>query len=246
MAELATDFDAPPGLFPTGVKAIFTHRSGGVSSGEFATLNLGQHVGDKPSAVLKNRLSLTGLFDLPGNPVWLDQIHSNHVIRVDRRAPAGAQYDQADGAYTRDSGVVLAVMVADCLPIFLCDAAGLEIAVVHAGWRGLASGIIEKSIGLFAGSVTHAWVGPGVGPCHYEIDTPVKRQFGEYPGAFKAGRDRGHWHLDLQEIAQYQLASLGVSSVTVTARCTACFSEDYYSVRRDGSSGRMAGLMWIE
>jgi len=157
----------------------------------------------------------------------------------------GSLLPTADGSYTREPGVVLAVFVADCLPIILASESGDEIAVLHAGWRGLASGIVAQGAARFSSPATYAWVGPGIGPCHYEVGSDVRRQFADYDSAFSAGRDEDHWMLDIKQIALAELQSQGIRDISVGDRCTYCDPGRYYSARRDAECGRMAALVWI-
>lgn len=226
-----------------GVHAVVTTRLGGHSQAPYGGFNLATHVNDQPAAVLANRRRLGQLANLPGAPVWLQQVHGVNVLDATLNAlPEQA----ADAAYTRQAGIVLPILVADCLPVLLCSHDGREIAALHAGWRGLASGIIDRVLDRFASRQLHAFLGPAIGPCHYEVDTPVREAFGELgcaPGGFLPGRDSEHWMLDLRAVARHRLQSLGVEDIAGSDICTVCDTR-FYSFRRDGETGRFAALIW--
>ena len=219
------------------VRALLTDRYGGVSLAPFDSLNLALGVGDLESAVLANRKQL--LSDLPAEPTWLSQVHSNRVVSGDE-LQSGVE---ADGSFTNEAGVVLAVMVADCLPILLAGKRSDEIAVVHAGWRGLHAGVIEAGVSKFAGGEVEAWIGPGIGQCHYEVSHEVFDCFDDR--YFVDGRDADHWMFDTRGVALEQLQNAGVKHVNSLDHCTYCDAQ-YFSYRRDGRTGRFAALIWLE
>ena len=214
-----------------GVSAFFTTRQGGVSKPPYNSLNLGRHVGDAPGDVDHNR----SLLDLPGEPQWLNQVHSNHCIEIDR-----CDGREGDAAFTQEKGAVLAVMTADCLPILVASGEGEFVGVIHAGWRGLASGVIKSAIRAMPASDLHVWFGPAIGPCHYEVGNDVRSKFGE-TGILKKG---GKWTLDLYAVAREQLHAEGVSKISGGDYCTYCDEGRFFSHRRDGVTGRMAGFIW--
>lgn len=229
---------------PANVRACTTMRAGGASRGAYASFNLGDHVGDDPQAVQQNRAQLRTA--LPAEPLWLKQVHGANVVNA-AQVSVGVE---ADGAWTDRPGVVCAVLTADCLPIFLCDTRATKVALLHAGWRGLARGIVES--GLRALDVpAHellAWFGPAIGPDAYEIGDEMRRAFvHDDPGAAEAFRptDPGRWHADLYALARRRLQRLGVHAVTGGERCTLRERERFYSYRRDGVTGRMASLIWL-
>ncbi len=229
---------------PANVSACFTTRTGGASSNAYASLNLATHVLDNPEIVARNRSTLLVAAAAPGEPVWLNQVHGTDIFNVvgDDGADNAPEFD---GAYTTRKDMVLAVLVADCLPVYLCSADGNEIAVLHAGWRGLAGGVIAQGVQQFQSADLLAHIGPGIGHCHFEVDAPVKDQFLAFPQAFSQGRDSEHWQLNLQQVAQEQLMQAGVAQVTLSDTCTWCDEEKYFSARRDGiHSGRMAAMIW--
>lgn len=238
---LAVEWPAPP-----QVRAAFSTREGGVSTGPWAGLNLGTHVGDDPTAVAANRAMLAASLGLAREPWWLEQVHGDTVVRLDGPVPAR----RGDGAITATPGQVAVVMVADCLPVLLCDRHGREVAAVHAGWRGLAAGIIGRAVACFAAAPGEliAWLGPCIGPRAYAVGAEQRARFvaadARHDAAFVA-RD-GQWFMDLALVARQQLAALGVRSISSAARCVHDDARTFYSYRRDGETGRMAALVWLE
>lgn len=233
---------------PAHVHAMTTTRDGGGSVGTCRSFNLATHVGDDPAAVAANRAALRRLLQLQHEPVWLEQVHGIEVI--DAAAATGVPI--ADGSYTDRPNIVCAVLTADCLPIFLCDDAGSRVAVLHAGWRGLAAGVIEQGL-LRMGTPTattgiHAWLGPAIGPRAFEVGDEVRAQFiaadAQAASAFVAHRP-GHWLADLYALARRRLQRCGVTSVHGGDACTFTDAERFYSYRRDGACGRMASLIWL-
>jgi YfiH family protein len=212
----------------------------------YASLNLGDHVGDDTEPVHANRAHLRAALSLPAEPVWLKQVHGVNVVDA-ARAAAGIV---ADGAFTHRRGVVLAVLTADCLPVFLCDRAGESIALLHAGWRGLAAGVIEAGIRAMGvtGDRLMAHIGPGIGPDAYEVGEEVRAAFvhlhPDAANAFRAVRP-GHWFADMAALARLRLRAAGVLEITGGDRCTAREPEHFFSFRRDGVTGRMASLLWM-
>ena len=236
---LRPDWDAPP-----GVNALLTTRAGGVSHGPYAAMNLSERVGDDPFAVEKNRTILRAT--LPADPVWLAQVHGVDV--VDAAAVTGIV--RADAAYARAHRVVCAVQVADCLPVLLADRAGTVVAVAHAGWRGLAAGVIERTVEAMRVSAAElvAWLGPAIGQDAFEVGEEVRAAFvGVDPGAAAAFRPGApdKWHADLCALARRRLAALGVASVAGGRWCTHAEPARFFSYRRDRVTGRMAALAWL-
>lgn len=231
---------------PARVGAFATTRSGGVSGGVFASLNLGNHVGDDPAAVAANRDLVCR--HLGGRPVWLSQVHG--VTAVDAAAVAGTAPPEADAAFSRRPGVACAVMTADCLPVLFCDDAGTVVAVAHAGWRGLQAGVLEatvRAMGVPAGSLM-AWLGPAIGPGAFEVGGEVREAFvgvaAEAVAAFKPAAE-GKWLADIYLLARQRLAAQGVTRVFGGDFCTVTDRERFFSYRRDGQTGRMASLIWL-
>ena len=226
------------------VRSLVTTRAGGVSSGAFASLNLSTRVGDDPDCVVRNRAILCAC--LPAEPAWIKQVHGTAVIDPGRATPEM----EADGAVTRRPGRVCVVMTADCLPVFLSDRAGRAVGIVHAGWRGLAAGVIENAVramGSPFGSLI-AYIGPGIGARRYEVGDEVRGAFvDKNPGAassFAPSRDGKHF-ADLYALARARLAAAGVTDTYGGGFCTAS-DERFFSFRRDRTTGRMASLIWLE
>jgi YfiH family protein len=244
IAALHPDWQAPP-----GVRAAFTLRRGGVSTGAYASLNLGAHVGDDARAVAENRRRAAAELALPAEPLWLTQLHGTSVVDADEQAAQPAP--RADAAITRQPARVLAVLVADCLPVLLARRDGAAVAVAHAGWRGLAAGVLETSVAAIggAGDDLCAWLGPSIGPAHFEVGEEVRAVFAardpQATAAFVRNA-RGRWQCDLQQLARQRLSALGVRSIHGEPRCTFSETESFYSYRRDGVTGRMAALIWLE
>lgn len=218
-------------------------RRGGVSQPPYDSLNPAAHVGDDPAAVAANR----GRLGLPVEPCWLQQVHGTQVAVLEGNGQIGIE---ADAAYSRTPGVICAVLTADCLPVLLCDRAGREVAAVHAGWRGLQAGIIEATLEQFqapAGELL-AWLGPAIGPEAYEVGDEVRQAFVDRDSAaadgFVAGRT-GHWLMDIYALARQRLQRTGIEQISGGEYCTYSDSERFYSYRRDGTTGRMASVIWL-
>jgi len=226
------------------VRSLVTTRAGGVSSGAFASLNLSTRVGDDPACVVRNRAILCAC--LPAEPAWIKQVHGVTVIDPERATPE----TEADGAVTRRLGRVCVVMTADCLPVFLSDRAGQAVGIVHAGWRGLAAGVIENAVRAMALPPENliAYIGPGIGARRYEVGEEVRRAFVDKdPSAassFAPGRGERHF-ADLYALARARLAAAGVTDAYGGGLCTAS-DERFFSFRRDRATGRMASLIWLE
>lgn len=239
---LYPDWPAPP-----NVRAVVTTRAGGASRGAYASFNLGGHVGDDPAAVACNRERLRAALGLADEPHWLAQIHGTRVVDASRAAPG----ETADGAYTGRKRVVCAVLAADCIPIFLCDRAGTQVGLLHAGRRGLAVGVIEAGLDALATSPDEllAWLGPAISAPAYEVGDEVRRDFvardEQARAAFTPGAP-GKWYMDLYALARRQLTTLGVRAIHGGEYCTATQTDLFFSYRRDGVTGRMASLIWIE
>lgn len=236
---LLPDWPAPP-----NVRAFVTTRGGGVSRAPYDSMNLGDHVGDDAQCVRRNRARLRER--LPADPVWLSQVHGTAVVDAARCAPG----ERADGAYARQPNVVCAVLTADCLPIFLCDRNGREVALLHAGWRGLAAGIVERGVAALqtAPGDLLAWFGPAIGAAAYEVGDEVRAAFvTRDPAAavgFRPARP-GKWTLDLYGIARARLHRHGVRAIYGGGWCTATQPALFFSHRRDGVTGRMASVIWF-
>ncbi len=229
---------------PAGVHAATSLRIGGVSPAPWDSLNLAMHVEDDPVRVAENRRRL----GLPAEPVWLEQVHGTTVVRADT-VPVG-EVPRADAAWTDRAGVICAVLTADCLPVLFCDRAGSRVAAAHAGWRGLAAGVLEATVAALGvpGDEILAWLGPAIGPENYEVDETVRTAFlATDPAAETAFTPTrpGHWHLDLCAVARRRLETRGVV-VHGGEHCTCRETDRFYSYRRDGLTGRMASVIWFE
>ncbi len=243
MSSLA--FLEPDWPVPANVRAVMTTRPGGASAGSYASFNLAAHVGDLPDAVAENRRRLREALDLPAEPEWLAQVHGAEVAVVHGRMP-----DQADAAVAFAPGAVAAVMVADCLPVFLASRDGDRIGLAHAGWRGLAAGVVGATVEALDTDPARliAWLGPCIGPDAFEVGAEVRAAFTASDPAsaadFRAGR-AGHWFADLPALARRALARAGIADVHGGTHCTVSEPARFYSYRRDGRTGRMAALLWL-
>jgi YfiH family protein len=231
---------------PDHVCAISTTRGGGCSQVPYASLNLGDHVGDESDAVTANRRILGERLELDDPPRWLNQIHGNVVVSADEVVTPVS----ADAAITSAPHVVCAVMTADCLPILLCDAAGTHVAAVHGGWRGLAGGVIEAAIAAFVARGVDprkmlCWLGPAIGPGAYEVGQAVHDALRSREDKDALTRNSGgRWQLDLYVLARLRLRQCGVTRTFGGDFCTYTDSERFFSHRRDGVCGRQASLIW--
>jgi YfiH family protein len=230
---------------PAAVRACSTTRVGGVSRGTWAGLNLGDHVEDDPRAVAENRRLLSRELALPGEPAWLAQVHGTR-IRLPESPDACA-----DACFEDRPGHVCVVMTADCLPVLFCNAAGTRVAAAHAGWRGLLAGVLEQTVAAFADPPAEllAWLGPAIGPQAFEVGDEVREAFiakdAASAGHFRA-HGAGHWLADLYGLARHRLARAGIGSVDGGGWCTFSDPARFFSFRRDGVTGRMASLIWLQ
>ena len=267
LAWITPDWPAPP-----AVRVVTTTRSGGVSRAPYASLNLAAKTGDVPTAVARNRMMVVSTLGFDREPCWLDQVHGSDVVRAARYATA----PQADASVGDAGSPPCAVLTADCLPVVLCDVAGTRIGVAHAGWRGLAGGVIERCVAAMerpAGELL-AWLGPAIGAESYEVGPEVREAcLAADPGAWRAfaprapDRDEGgpltpnrseggppappapradRWLADLYGIAGRRLESLGIERVCGGGFCTFRDADRFFSHRRDGVTGRFATLAWIQ
>ncbi len=264
---ITPDWPAPP-----RVKAAATLRSGGVSLGAFSSLNLGSHVGDDPAAVAENRRLLQGALALPTQPVWLNQVHGIDVIDAgayrcrensascvagpdDSRGSsphlaAEASPPTADASVASERGAVCVVMTADCLPVLFCDRHGTRVGAAHAGWRGLAGGVLGATIEALQVPPAQlmAWLGPAIEQDAFEVGAEVRDQFlklgAENQAAFHSN-PRGRWQADLYQLARNELARLGVTAVYGGGFQCFADSKRFFSYRRENRTGRMATLVWL-
>ncbi len=232
---------------PSNIKACVTTRIGGFSKPPYDSFNLATHVGDDPEVVTNNRKLLGELLNLPAEPRWLNQVHGITV------AEDGCQSEcDADAFYTDKHDVIGVVMTADCLPVFMASDDGKEVAIAHAGWRGLLDGVIESSIKKFRAypKDLHVWLGPGIGPKQFEVGVEVSMAFTEKQGPIAKNAflraSNGKWMADIYLLARQRLSALGVEHISGGQFCTVSQPEMFYSYRRDGITGRMASLIWIE
>jgi purine-nucleoside/S-methyl-5'-thioadenosine phosphorylase / adenosine deaminase len=233
---------------PAGVHAAFTLRAGGVSRSPFDSLNIAAHVGDDPPAVAENRRRLHERLGLPGEPVWLEQVHGQRVVDLDRQTSRDA-LGPADAAVTRTPGRICAIQVADCLPVLLAAEDGAVIGAAHAGWRGLAGGVLEATVRAMQtpAPTLLAWLGPAIGQAHFEVGDEVRATFLSADGGASSAfvpNARGRWQCDLYALAKRRLAALGVRAIQGGAWCTYADPGRFFSYRRDGRCGRMAALIW--
>ena len=242
------DWIVPAWPAPGNVCALATTRAGGVSAGAYATMNLARGGRDDPGALAENRRRFERF--LPAPPVPLAQVHGAAVAILDRATTASPT---ADAAVTRERGVVCAVLTADCMPVVVTDRAGNAVGIAHAGWRGLAAGVLEATVDALVriGADRRgmlAWLGPAIGPAAFEVGPDVYAAFCDGdPGAaafFAAGRP-GKWHADLYGLARRRLEAAGVASIHGGGECTYTDAARFFSYRRERDSGRMATAVWL-
>lgn len=250
-----TPFFLPDWPAPAQVRSLVTTRHGGGSGGPYEGLNLGDHVGDDPDRVAANRAYLGHLACLPADPVWMKQVHG--ITCLDISAPTGYPdgIPAADAAVSFRPGRVCAVLTADCLPVMLCDQAGSVVGVAHAGWRGLLAGVLENTVQTMGCPAAQlmAWLGPAIGPAAFEVGGEVRDAFLAEDQAsqaafqpFRANLNDGKWSCDLYQLARLRLTRAGVGRIFGGGLCTFADAERFYSYRRDGATGRMASLIWLE
>ncbi len=231
---------------PSRVKALSTLRQGGFSQPPYDSFNLAEHVGDEQDNVLRNRELLQAALNLPAEPNWLEQTHSTRVVILESDTSRSA-----DAAITRLEDTVAVVMTADCLPILLCNQAGTEVAVVHAGWRGLADGVIQATLKKIQSPVNQlmAWIGPGISQQYFEVGDEVRDIFLAHSDQIQRyfiANSPGHWLCDLQGLATGILRSHGVAEIDAAPGCSYRDEAQFFSYRRFATTGRMASLIWIE
>ena len=232
---------------PATVRALTTLRSGGVSQGDFESLNLALHVNDDPAAVLENRRLLRAAAELPSEPAWLEQVHGIEVVA----ATGQTSPPRADASVAHEPRKVCAIMTADCHPVVFCDVAGTRVAAAHAGWRGLASGILAATVAALdtAPETLMAWLGPAIEPEAFEVGPEVRERFLAKDRRSECAfvqNARGRWQADLYELARQELQRLGV--VSIHGGGFRCFADSarFFSYRRSARTGRMATLVWID
>lgn len=243
MSSWPDDWLVPDWPAPATVNACVTTRAGGVSQPPFDTFNLGDHVNDDPDAVAKNRAHLRSV--LACEPAWLSQVHSTTVVRADL-----TRCDVADASWTDASRVACAVLTADCLPVLFCNRSGTRVAAAHAGWRGLAAGMLEATVAAIDSpdDPLMAWLGPAIGPAAFEVGAEVRDAFVGHDAssgaAFSSSRNAGRYMADLYQLARLRLSGCGVTAVYGGGLCT--FDDPrFYSYRRAALTGRFASLIWL-
>ena len=241
------DWLVPEWPAPAGVRALITTRVGGVSTGPYASFNVGYSTADDPHSTEENRARLSAL--LPEPPRWLKQVHGARVVE----AESAGDRPEADASVARSAGTVCAIQVADCLPVLFADRGGRVVAAAHAGWRGLAAGVLENTVAAMreAGVAPRnviAYIGPGIGPAAFEVGDDVRAAYVERDGDAEAAfvpRATGKWLADLPALARRALVRCGVNAVYGGELCTYSDPRRFYSYRRDGETGRMAALIWL-
>jgi len=242
---------------PVAVHALVTTRHGGVSVAPFDSLNLGDHVDDDPAAVHINRQRVQQFAQSlsPSTPlkpaVWLRQVHGVYVFDADQDRPLDQLVPEADAATTARFGQPVTVMTADCLPVFFSNSQGSRVAVAHAGWRGLCDGVLEATVACFAPSdELMAWLGPAIGPSAFEVGEDVRAAFMAVDAsavmAFtELAAKPGHFLADIYALARLRLNNVGVTAVYGGNACTVTQSDEFFSFRRDGRTGRMVSMIWL-
>lgn len=244
MIEAVIEVIQPDWPAPANIRAFTTTRKGGVSHGPWQSLNLGGNCGDDLQHVKENRERLLQL--LPEKPHWLRQVHGTGVVTLDNEN--GPRQD-ADACVANTAGKVCAILTADCLPVLFCNKAGTKVAAAHAGWRGLANGVLEATVAAMDCNPSDliAWLGPAIGPKAFEVQQDVLDAFcishTDNASAFKPHNDR--WLADLYELARLTLARVGIDQVSGGCDCTYTDEKNFFSYRRDGETGRMATVIWI-
>jgi polyphenol oxidase len=234
---------------PAPVRAAFTLRGDGVSAAPFDTLNIAAHVGDAPDAVHENRRRVCEALALPQEPLWLEQVHGSAVWEAEAGGAAGPP--RADAVIARTPGHIGVIQVADCLPVLLAAPDASAVAAAHAGWRGLAAGVLEATVRKLGAdpAALLAWLGPAIGRAHFEVGAEVRAAFLRHDAAAAAAfsvNARGRWQCDLIALARQRLHALGVREVFGGDWCTYEDRARFFSYRRDGRCGRMAALIWLE
>lgn len=243
------DIITPNWSAPAKIKAFSTTRNGGVSQAAFASLNLAHHVGDDAELVKKNRELLKTALQLPSEPFWISQVHGVNVVEIGIEKHSSPI--TADASYTRQTNAVCVILTADCLPILICDRKATIVAAIHAGWRGLAAGVIEQTIKALniSGDQLLAWLGPAIGPDKYEVGEDVLEKFiaidSQAEIAFKSSSSN-RWLANMYLLAKQRLISCGITAIYGGDYCTHSDEKRFFSYRRDKLTGRMATGIWLE
>jgi YfiH family protein len=246
----------PDWQLPRGVHAFVTTRAGGHSSGGWSSFNLAQHAGDAPAAVDANRKLLlqTLRAETSMNVAGLQWLRQVHGTRVFHAGDAALPAPEADAVYAQGTPLAIGVLTADCLPVLFCSSDGREIAVAHAGWRGLLGGVLEATLDSFHAqpAAISAWLGPAIGPCHFEVGAEVRAAFlaraaqnerADTEAAFMAAAQPGKWLANLHSLARIRLRARGLTSIQGQPLCTVCHDERFYSYRKQPVTGRFATLI---
>ncbi len=243
---MQNNFLLPDWNVPKHVHAAMSLRTGGVSYGLYQSLNPALHVGDDEKAVVENRRLLQQRLNLPSEPIWLEQTHSATVIEAS--ADVLNSKINADASFTWQSSVVCAVLTADCLPVLLCSKDGEKVAAIHAGWRGLYSGIISNTVAAMQTTDLTAWLGVAIGACCFEVGSEVRNAFviknKQFAKAFKQTATPEKYLADIYQLASIELRLNNISNIYGGQYCSVCDAENFYSYRRDKQTGRMATLIW--
>jgi len=237
---------------PDNIHAVSTTRISGESTGVYAGLNLAQHVGDDPQTVEQNRRQLSTALELPNEPFWLNQVHQATALNAStqRNSVEASITPNADASFSSQENHVCAVMTADCLPVLICNSQGDKVSAIHAGWRGLAEGVIENAVAALGERPGRlmAWLGPAIGPQAFEVGEEVRsvfvEKFAQAEAAFIQNRP-GHYLADIYQLARLVLSSVGVKAIYGGEYCTFNDANHFYSYRRDGTTGRQASLIWF-
>lgn len=231
---------------PASVNALSTTRQGGVSTGVYASLNLGSHVGDVIAAVEQNRDLLQQQAMLPATPAWLNQVHGTSVLDLSKWQ---GELVTADAAVSQHSGKVCLVMTADCLPVLFCNVQGTQVAAAHAGWRGLCDGVLEQTLAHFANPAdVMVWFGPAIGPGQFEVGAEVRAAFMQKNAGANLAfvpQGNGKYLANIYLLARQRLLAAGVTRFYGGEHCTFSEPERFFSYRRDGQTGRMASCIWL-
>lgn len=241
-----TKLIVPQWPLPPGVRACSSTRIGGVSQAPYDSLNLGAHCGDNQADVDENRARVYQAAGFPQQPVWLEQVHGRDVLKLTGEPQASKR---ADAAWTDQRGAVCAVMTADCLPVLFCNKAGTEVAAAHAGWRGLCDGVLEETVASFTDAPENiiAWMGPAIGPTAFEVGAEVREAFmARDAQAVNAFVPKGEKYMaNLFELARQRLGNVGVTQLYGGDRCTYSEPDEFFSWRRDRTTGRLASFIWL-
>lgn len=246
MSSNASSFITPTWPAPSSVRAYVSTRSGGKSDRPFDDLNLGLHVQDDPDIVLQNRNLFASYIDMPNSAIWLNQVHGINVVNL----PCETLPENADAAFSKTKNQVCAVLTADCLPVFFCNQSGSQVAVAHAGWRGLCAGVLEATLECFEDKESvMVWFGPAIGPAAFEVGGEVRAAFMdvllEAEVAFQTAQGEDKWLGDLYLLARQRLVAAGITEIYGGDYCTFTEESVFYSYRRNGKTGRMASVIWI-